>query len=939
MIPSDLTYDFPEAAYLLLATPVLLWLFWRLYVYRQKNLHATALAGLIAKRSTPLFWIRVIFFLLAWIFGVLALMQPKGNERYPQGVIRNSNSSKSTLTLQRKGHDIILLIDASASMNVADARNKTTRLSDAKEIGDEFISRLKGENIAVYAFTSEPSKISPLTLDYLFARLMLKDIQINEGGAAGTDLTKVLTKVRDDYFPQATPRLKTVVLISDGGDTAIESLSGAQKEESIGKLLSLLQNAEALNLRVYAIGVGSQTGGQVPGVTNDGKAVQSVLDESLLKRISGKGRGQYYEANQLSVVDMISRLVGDMAQDTPFVDENTVQRTYSLATDQKIYTHYYYWPLLICLICLLIALFLPETSTSRWLAVLLLSTTTLQADSVPPYVQEKMNHAIHEAEAGAYREALDDYRSLVDLPLESWQRSILQYNQATLLLAEKKWQDAIQLYVSIPDSSQFPLLQRRLYTNLAIAQLELGKEILKNPQSARKAQFLMLRAQESLNQALKADCAIEKWEGSTECPVPFDIQEISYSIRQNLSLILKQIQKERLSNSPLEEGIALLYRAIDQLDSQLKMEEAVDHPLKENYKTFVVAEGDSWLPLWNGLKDKIKESKNLAIYEEARKLYNYAIRFVEKNKTNLSQGGIAESRQRLDEFVKAEWGSNTFDIQLNKFANHFKAALDQNPLALLDVIAVNDELSQLLKQKQDQTLQTIQKNLEKTIQYLQSDKQIQGRMFALYSQQMLRKLLKPAESNPDQILQTAIDQQQNALSLNMLFLLLETQQRSEETTRLVQSAQQETLSQATPYLKAVREEQIKRYDQLGLCQCKPWDEVLPLFNSGYREAIRSLKQLVEHSEFSNLALISQEQTVKDWEAALNKMNKKTEQEKPKNEPQQDKKTEQQPQDQEQKNQQLPNDSNAILQALQDMQRADIKPKGPQKVTIEGVKPW
>jgi hypothetical protein len=119
---------------------------------------------------------------------------------------------------------------------------------------------------------------------------------------------------------------------------------------------------------------------------------------------------------------------------------------------------------------------------------------------------------------------------------------------------------------------------------------------------------------------------------------------------------------------------------------------------------------------------------------------------------------------------------------------------------------------------------------------------------------------------------------------------------------------------------------------------------LPLFNSGFIEALRSRKQLKDHIGSSNVALISQDQTIKDWEAALNQASKKQSQEQKK----QEQKQQEQPQKQEQKQEQekekqedkpQSSNSNSIVQALQDMQRADIKPKGQQKVTTEGVKPW
>ena len=84
------------------------------------------------------------------------------------------------------------MLDTSASMSVEDTRQKNTRLEVAKEIIDEMVQKLDGQNVALYSFTSALTPIVPLTLDYLFTRLMLQDVHLNYGEVAGTDLFESL---------------------------------------------------------------------------------------------------------------------------------------------------------------------------------------------------------------------------------------------------------------------------------------------------------------------------------------------------------------------------------------------------------------------------------------------------------------------------------------------------------------------------------------------------------------------------------------------------------------------------------------------------------------------------------------------------------------------------------------------------------------------------
>ena len=47
-------------------------------------------------------------------------------------------------------------------MSVKDTRTGISRLDEAKEIVDETVSRLKGENASLWAFTAEPTRLSSL---------------------------------------------------------------------------------------------------------------------------------------------------------------------------------------------------------------------------------------------------------------------------------------------------------------------------------------------------------------------------------------------------------------------------------------------------------------------------------------------------------------------------------------------------------------------------------------------------------------------------------------------------------------------------------------------------------------------------------------------------------------------------------------------------------
>lgn len=374
VIPNDLHYAFPAAAYLLPVVIFLIFLSWRLYAFRRKALRSFAspvvLQEVLVPRSRYNFWSKSAALSLAWVLAALALMDPKGNGHYPlekpltAGV--SAKNKEKEAVVRRKAHDVIFLVDASASMDVKDTRTGASRLDYAKDIADQIISRLKGESAALYAFTSDTTKLSPLTMDYVFVRLMLRNIRINEGDIAGTDLIEAVADMRDAYFSEVTPVLKTLIILTDGEDTDIESHQGEKKELETHALLSYLNRSAENRLRVYTVGIGTAKGQEVPGVEYQGKPVTSSLDEKLLKMISAAGRGTYYFANDWTAMSLAQDLTKKIEEEeTPLEEYKIKLRAGSHGEEDLVYDLYFQVPLAIAMIFVAFVVFFPETRTRK----------------------------------------------------------------------------------------------------------------------------------------------------------------------------------------------------------------------------------------------------------------------------------------------------------------------------------------------------------------------------------------------------------------------------------------------------------------------------------------------------------------------------------------------------------------------------------------------
>lgn len=370
----DVRYLFPEAGYAILLVLLFGWLLWNLFFYRQRQLNAMATKNVraaifVPRRSRTLYIGKAVGFCSAWVLATVALMQPISYGHYP-AEITNLPAPETTLTGKRrkKAHEVILVIDASQSMMIPDARNGKTRFDTAKEIADDIVSRLGGESVGVQAFTSVVTQLSPPTLDYLFVRLMLKQLSINEGDVPGTSLIETLSKMRADYFSKPSAMRKTVIIISDGGDTAIEAAQGDERTKEMQQLLSPIRDAKQNHLRVFTIGMGARTPSTVPGVSYEGKPVLSADDEAILRQVAQTGDGAYFYANDYAPLDLAVRLIKEIEKVQTESEEEAVSITASTSGDNLIHKYYYHIPLGIAIVLLGSALLLQNTweRRKRW---------------------------------------------------------------------------------------------------------------------------------------------------------------------------------------------------------------------------------------------------------------------------------------------------------------------------------------------------------------------------------------------------------------------------------------------------------------------------------------------------------------------------------------------------------------------------------------------
>ncbi len=268
----------PRALLLLLLVPLLGVLLGLVRLRRKRLLRRLGQEELVARLIEgpgAVRWvIRVAFILLAGTFLVLALARPQWGAKVEE--------------VRRKGVDVIIAMDVSASMLAEDV--KPSRLARAREEVDALIDSLEGDRVGLVAFAGEATVACPLTLDYSAAKVFLDVLDPALVPVPGTAIASAIRK-STEAFGSKDKRYKVLVLITDGEDHEKDAVAAARE-------------ASAEGVVIYALGVGSGSGSPIPvrggdgsvgGYKKDreGKIVTSRLNPVKLAEIAEAAGGRY----------------------------------------------------------------------------------------------------------------------------------------------------------------------------------------------------------------------------------------------------------------------------------------------------------------------------------------------------------------------------------------------------------------------------------------------------------------------------------------------------------------------------------------------------------------------------------------------------------------------------------------------------------------------
>ncbi len=323
----------PEYFWCLLALPLVVGFFIWSYQARRRALRRFAAPALIARLAPTgdlgrqvLKWTVLVLFV---VFVVFALVRPRFGVKMEM--------------VERKGVDVMVALDVSKSMLAQDIT--PNRIERAKHEIRKFIDLLRGDRVGLIVFAGESYVQCPLTLDYGAAQLFLDAVNTDWIQLQGTALAQAIEQsVR--AFRSEERKHKVLVILSDGEDHGGEAVDAARKAAEEG-------------VRVYTIGIGSQSGVPIPLRTRgggnvvykkdrEGNLVMTRLNPAVLDKIAQEGNGKYFHAG----LDLdLTRIYSEIAQ---------MEKKDLGMNRMTVYEEKYQWFLGIALGLLLLEFFIPD---------------------------------------------------------------------------------------------------------------------------------------------------------------------------------------------------------------------------------------------------------------------------------------------------------------------------------------------------------------------------------------------------------------------------------------------------------------------------------------------------------------------------------------------------------------------------------------------------
>ncbi len=196
--------------------------------------------------------------------------------------------------LQESGRDVIFLLDVSRSMLAEDMH--PNRLENAKTAILDCIEGLSGDRVGLVLFAGSAEIRCPLTVDYDYFRMALRQASPDSVGAGGTMIAHAIERTVDKLIDSEKTGMQDLILITDGEDM----IEGPDEIDAVHIL-------EEAGVRLIAIGIGDRSRGSRIALEDEETGMRSFMkhgntevwtklqSETLRRMVSASSDGVYFD--------------------------------------------------------------------------------------------------------------------------------------------------------------------------------------------------------------------------------------------------------------------------------------------------------------------------------------------------------------------------------------------------------------------------------------------------------------------------------------------------------------------------------------------------------------------------------------------------------------------------------------------------------------------
>lgn len=232
--------------------------------------------------------------------------------------------------IMREGYNIMMAMDLSGSMEMTDMLiqgRPASRLSVVKRAAEQFVQDRAGDRIGLILFGTRAYLQTPLTYDRHSVLMRLEDATVGLAGKTTSigDAVGLAVKRLDSVPYQG----RIIILLTDGANNSgvLEPLKAAELAKDDG-------------IKIYTIGLGSETDPRALTSNFILSNASADLDEDTLQKMSKMTGGQYFRATDTETLHKIYKTINQL--------ESVTQEQATVRPQIEYYAWFVGFALLLC---------------------------------------------------------------------------------------------------------------------------------------------------------------------------------------------------------------------------------------------------------------------------------------------------------------------------------------------------------------------------------------------------------------------------------------------------------------------------------------------------------------------------------------------------------------------------------------------------------------